>query len=168
MGQQLPVRHRRTDVLLRERPAPLIEDDGALLEAARGERNVRRDHDVVAGDMLDDPVVGGVEALSHDDQLEPVPLRDPDARVRHHGHAETVPPRHAVDLLLHRAAVRVDEDVEHSLGPPAGLAGTILPRIPHGDDESRTRIQWPTLGASSWTRRKVSEYSRLSFWSPHR
>src|SRR5437867_3761751 len=85
MGQQLPVRDGRADVVLAERPAPLIEDEGAPSQATGGERDVGRDHDVIPRDMLDDPVVDGVELLSYHDQGEPILLRDPYARIRHHG-----------------------------------------------------------------------------------
>lgn len=101
------------------RSAYALEDDGALSQAAGGERNIRRDHDVTPGGMLDDPVVGGVKTISYDDQREPILLRDPYARVRHHDRAEAVPPRHAVDFILHRATVCVDEDLEQSASPPA-------------------------------------------------
>lgn len=81
---------------------------GALAQATRSEGDIAGDDDVVPGDVLDDPIIRGVELVAHDHQLEPVLVRDLHSRVRYQSYLELIAPGYTVDLLLDRAAIGVD------------------------------------------------------------
>ena len=110
LGANLPRGQGVADGLLGEDATFRSEDVGAFLEASRGKGDVGRDHNVVLVDVIDDPVVGRVKVVAHEDQFDPVGLGNGHRRVGHERHAQGVALGHAVDLVLHGAAIGIDED----------------------------------------------------------
>ena len=93
------------------------------LEVPLSYRKIKRgERQSMVCDVLDDPVVGGVEPVGDDDQLHALVLLDVHAAVRHVGDGQGVALCDARDLVLHGAVVGVDVDVQ--------LAGRLFQR--HG------------------------------------
>ena len=90
------------------------EDSGAERDAAAGERHVGGDDDVAGRGVLDDPVVGDVGALRHDDRLDHRIARGAEAAVGDEGDDEVAAAGDAEDFVLHRAGVGIDEDLRAS------------------------------------------------------
>ena len=78
--------------------------------AARGERNVRGDDDVVRAGALRDPIVGDIRTFRHDHALDPIGARHGHEGVGDHIHMQAVSLGHAIGLRLHRACVGIDKD----------------------------------------------------------
>lgn len=70
VGQKLPAGKGFADGVLCERAALGPKHPSSLLQAARGERDVPGDHDVVLTDMLDDPVICRVKLTAYENQLD--------------------------------------------------------------------------------------------------
>src|SRR3954469_12232202 len=97
----------------RERAAVRGDDAGTPLHAAVGERHIGRDHDVALPGPLDDPVVGAVEALGDGHALDQGRFRHAQPAVADDQDLEPVAAGDAVHLLLDRAGVGVDVNLEH-------------------------------------------------------
>ena len=84
--------------------------------------------------LLGDPVVGGVEAVRHDDAVDQGVLGHAEVGVGDHRHRHLAAEGDAVDLVLYRAGVGVDEDAEPGHRPKISaedlnLSASIGPRI---------------------------------------
>ena len=83
-------------------------------EAARGEPDVGGDDDVTRARALGNPVVDIVELATRDHhQLDRRRERHLHPGVRHDDDRHPQPPCDAIDLLLHRTGVGIDEDSRH-------------------------------------------------------
>ena len=77
-----------------------------------------RSHDDCAwACALSDPVVRGVRTRPDDNPLDLLRARDRDRTVRDHENPKPIPRSDAVDLVLHRTGVGVDEDAQLIIGP---------------------------------------------------
>ena len=90
---------------------------GALLQAPGCERDVAGDDDVLLGDVLDDPVVRTVELFFDHLQRQPVSRRVSHPVVGHQNDLQSVALGYPIDLLLDRAAVGVNVDIQHCEAP---------------------------------------------------
>ena len=101
---------------------------GARLHGAGGERHVGGHHDRALGGALRDVIVGRIHAGGYDDPFDQraasrsgarfcvrppankIFARYRDRAVAHHHDLDAMALSHAIDLLLHRTGIGVDED----------------------------------------------------------
>jgi hypothetical protein len=110
------IAHRRghADILLVKNPARRPGDMGALGDAAHRERHVGGNDDVVGGDAVGDPVVGGVEAGGDDHVAHHRIAGRPKAGIGDQRHPQAVALGDLEDLRLDRAGIGVDIDFDCS------------------------------------------------------
>jgi|WetSurSiteA1Bulk_404760.scaffolds.fasta_scaffold11010_3 hypothetical protein len=113
MGHQRPACKGLANGILGERLAARTEHSRSLFKAARGQRNIPRDHDVVCRNVLNDPVIDSVELPFNNDEFAPVLVGNSNPRIGDHGDMESVSLCHAVNLLLHGARIGIDEYLKH-------------------------------------------------------
>ena len=99
LGHQLPTCQGIADGVLAKRLSARVQHPAALFHATGRQRNVRRHHNVVLGDMLRNPVIGRIEPAVHKDQFQPRLLRHAHQRVRHHRNLQAVTLRHHIARL---------------------------------------------------------------------
>jgi hypothetical protein len=165
--EDFPARQGFPYSIVRKHASSHVEHDGPFFQAAGRQRNVSRDDDIVRDDACDDPIVGRVEAAVDDHQFEPVGLGNPHDRVRDQRDGVLVSLRNAIDFLLHRTGIGVDEDLRHaalSCSEPAELAvvwdatgeriraGNRPPNSPGAWPQKHSRQQKDPLagGAGTW------------------
>jgi hypothetical protein len=119
MGQQRPACKGFADGILGECITAWTEHSSSLVKATRGQRDVRRDHNVVRRDMLHNPVIDGIELPFDNHKFVPLPLGNANPRIGDDRDMETVSLRYAVHFLPYWAAIGIDEYLKH--------LGTFLP-----------------------------------------
>jgi hypothetical protein len=116
MGHQRPACERFADGILGKRIPARTEHASAPVEATRSQRDIRRDHNVVHRDMLNDPVIDSIELPFDNHEFVPVPMRDANPRIGDDSNMQIVSLRHAVHFLLNGAAIGINEYLKH-VGP---------------------------------------------------
>ena len=113
MGHQRPACKGLADGILGERLTAWAEHSRSLFKAARGQRNISRDHDVVCRHVLNDPVIDSVELPFDNHEFAPALVGNSNPRIGDHCDMESVSLCHAVNLLLHGARIGIDEYLKH-------------------------------------------------------
>ncbi len=85
----------------------------SLFQAARSQGNIRRDDNIPRADFIDDPVVRGIGSCVHHHHLDSGFPGHIDSLVGHNNHGEPQTGCHSVDLVLDRARIGVDENLDH-------------------------------------------------------
>ena len=97
-----------TDIIAGEEVAGWGENPCPGLDAQRCKRDICRYHDVILGSVLDDPVVGGVQLIAHDDRSYRLLLGNAHPGVRDERHVQVVTPRHFADFLFDRTGIGIN------------------------------------------------------------
>ncbi len=129
---QIARRQRHADALGRERAAIGAEGFGTRLHRAIRERHIVCNDDGPRPRALGDPVVGDIHPRRHDHALDQLVPRHIDEAVGDHEHFEAVARCDAVDLVLHRTGIGIDENDDRFAHGPfntrrAAPGGTALP-----------------------------------------
>src|SRR5947199_10738397 len=111
---------RHADSVLREWLTGWSEYPCSFREAARRQRNIGSDADVVRADVLGDPVIRGVRARTHNHMMEQWIGARAQSAVAHEMHDKAVSRRHALHFAFHRAGIAVDIDFQHEAVMPRG------------------------------------------------
>lgn len=112
--QQVPGRHGLSDIVLGKRLPGCPDDARSLLQAPAGERDIGGDHNIVGLDVRDNPVVGrigtGTHNLKHDVRL----AGNAHPGVGDQRDIQAVTAGDAIDFLLDRTGIGIDEDMQHT------------------------------------------------------
>jgi hypothetical protein len=131
MAGNLPPRQGGADIVGCPTLAIMRHGPGAFGEAARGQRNVRRDADIGLRDVIGNPVIGGVGPLSHNDHADigTVDRANRPGAVRHHEDDQFEAAGYAIDLIPNRAGIRVDINRGHVTAGRASPGSGFLDRL---------------------------------------
>ena len=110
IGHQVAHGERHADRSVGERAAVGRDHLGAGLDAAARQRNVVGNDDGAGVGARGDPVVGRIEAGADRDALDHGIARHLDRAVGDHPDAQPMPLGDAIDFLLHRAGIGIDQD----------------------------------------------------------
>jgi hypothetical protein len=116
MGQQRPARKRFADGILCEFIPAWTKHSSSLVEATLGQKDIRRDHNIICCDMLNNPVIDSIVLPFDNHKFVPLPMGNANPRIGDDSNMETVSLRHAVHLLLYRAAIGINEYLKHIVG----------------------------------------------------
>ena len=110
VGEKLPAREGIANVFLGEKATLRTEHPGILFQAPRSQRDISSDHDIILTHMLDNPIIGRIELLIHNNRFNPVLLRTPHPRVRNQGNFKPIALCDTIHFLFHRTGVRINKD----------------------------------------------------------
>ncbi len=113
MAMQIAHAERHPDARFRERLAGRAKHAGVVLQGARGQRDIGRDHDVARPGMRCDPVVRGVGARGHGDVTDERVAAGAQAAIADDMDGEAVAFGDPLDLGLDRAGVAIDINLKH-------------------------------------------------------
>src|SRR6185312_3122608 len=153
MAAQFAYAQRHADPLGGERLAVRAQHARVPVEAARRQRDVGGDADIAGGDMLRDPVIGGIRAFRHRDMTHQGIGGRPQAAIADDGDGQAVPSRHLLDLGLYRAGIAINKYLhapsESSAGPYQAALPRFLspPRFQCGREPLRFLGAWASAGA---------------------
>ncbi len=89
------------------------EHSCACLKGTVGEKDVGSDDDTVRGGALGDPVVSFVKAIADDHAFDEWVSENAERRVTDNFYQYGVAQRDFVNLVLHRAGIGINEDLDH-------------------------------------------------------
>ena len=100
---------RHAYAFLRKRLAIRTQYPRALIEAACGQRDIGSDADIAGGDVLYNPLVGGIRPLRHNNVAQERIGRGPETAIADDGDSQIVPCCYLFDFCLYRAGIAVNK-----------------------------------------------------------